>query len=336
MMAWFTELFWTSVLGFSVMMYVMLDGFDLGVGIIFPWIRNIKQRDIMMGSIAPLWDGNETWLVFATVVLYAAFPKVYSQLLPIFYLPIMFMLMMLVLRGITFEFRFKTEPKYRPYWSMLFGVSSTLASFCQGVMLGTFLQGHFAYDYVLLSEHTVWLTPFSVMTGLGVVSGYVLIGAAWLIKKTTGSLQKKMIPIAKVALVVVSLFMLLVSSWTPFISQVVFHRWFSVPNFYFLSLLPIVAGVVIIKLWLALLSGHESKPFFLSLALFFLCFLGLAISIWPYIIPYRVTVSTVLNTKAALDFTFWGVVLVVPVLLSYTLYGYKIFQGKVQEDQLYH
>jgi cytochrome bd ubiquinol oxidase subunit II len=328
--------FWTVILALSMIMYVLLDGFDLGVGIIFPWIKSIDDRDIMMTSIAPLWDGNETWLVFATVILYAAFPKAYSHLLPTFYVPIMGMLVMLVLRGVTFEFRFKTERRYRPYWSLVFGISSTLASFCQGAMLGAFLQGSFAYQYVILSEKTVWLTPFSIMTGLGVIAGYVLLGAAWLIKKTTGPLKQTMIKIAKIALIITCFFMLGVSIWTPLVSPFVWHRWFSIPRMYYLALLPMTSGMIVLRLWYVLTKKTVyHQAFFLTWALFLTCFIGLAISIWPYIIPYRHTVYELINEPKSLNFLFWGVICVLPVLLIYTFYGYWVFRGTVKKAHAY-
>jgi cytochrome d ubiquinol oxidase subunit II len=227
---------WAIIISFAIIMYVLLDGFDLGIGILFPWVKNTEYRDVMMSTVAPVWDGNETWLVLGGASLYGAFPVAYSTLLPILYMPLMIMLAALIFRGVAFEFRFKAH-RSRFIWDTAFALGSTLAAFTQGVILGTFVQGYGETLPATISPYQ-WLTPFSALTGMAVVTGYALLGSTWLIAKTVGDLQDKMFHAAKILLFFVACFLLIVSIWTPMIDPQVMARWFSIPNIFYLSPLP--------------------------------------------------------------------------------------------------
>lgn len=320
-------LLWAVIISFVVIMYVILDGFDLGVGILFPWVKSHEQRDIMMSTVVPVWDGNETWLVLGAACLYGAFPLAYSTLLPTLYMPIMLMLAALIFRGVAIEFRFKAE-KSRFLWDIAFSGGSTLAAFCQGLILGTFVIG-----YTALGKPYQWLTPFSVMTGLAVVSGYALLGSTWLIAKTSDGLQNLMYRYAKRLLLTVAFFMLVVSIWTPLSYARIFDRWFSYPNFIYLSPLPLLTAIVFAWNWHALNKRAEHLPFILSISLFIFAYIGFCISDWPYIIPHRVTIAEAAAPESSLKFLLVGVCLLLPVLLSYTYYAYRVFRGKVSATE---
>ncbi len=320
-------LIFAGLLAFIIIMYVILDGFDLGIGILFPYVANAQQRDQMMNSVAPVWDGNETWLVFGGSILYGAFPIVYSTLLPTLYIPLMIMLAALVFRGVAFEFRFKAH-RSQIIWDIAFAAGSTLAAFCQGVVLGTFVQG---YDPSTLSNGAsyIWLTPFSLLSGVALVFGYALLGATWLIGKTTSDLQEKMFHIAKILLPIILLFIGIVSLWTPSIDSYVWQRWFTMPNTLYLSVFPITTVVVAIFAWRALWQRQEYLPFYLTIMVFLLCYAGFGISAWPYIIPHQVTIWQAASNRSSLLFLLIGVSILLPVLIGYSLYAYRVFRGKV-------
>ncbi|KTD46291.1 cytochrome d ubiquinol oxidase subunit II [Legionella quateirensis] len=315
------------LLGFIIIMYVILDGFDLGIGILFPFTSNEKERDTMMNSIAPVWDGNETWLVFGGAMLYGAFPKVYGVLLPILYMPIMLMLIALIFRGVSFEFRFKAK-KSKPIWNWTFSISSVAATFFQGVMLGAFVQGFSIDESSMTINNPDWLTPFSLSTGIALVCGYALLGATWMIIKSSGRLQRTMIHHARGLLVLVSLFLIFVSIWTPLHSDEIFHRWYSVPNVFLLSPLPMLAAVAIYQIWNSLNAASEYKPFIYSIVLFLCAYIGIGISVYPYLIPHQVTIWEAAAPDSTLMFILVGVVIMLPILLAYTLYAYHLFRGK--------
>lgn len=322
---------WAGIISFGIMMYVLLDGFDLGIGILFPWVRSGKNRDIMMSTVAPIWDGNETWLVFGAATLYAAFPTAYSLLLPTLYMPIMIMLAALIFRGIAFEFRFKAH-RSRKVWGIAFTAGSTLAAFMQGVILGTFVKGYGDITPTIITPY-IWLTPFSIMAGIAVVAGYALLGSTWLIAKTVGELQTKMYQVAKILLVAVSFFLIVVSLWTPFMSPMVMERWFSTPNIFYLAPLPMLTGVVILYNFYCLHKKREIMPFCLSIALFILAYIGFCISDWPYIVPHTITIWDAASPPSSLKFILVGTIILLPVLLGYTIYSYRVFRGKVTETE---
>ena len=327
-------LIFAGIVAFAVIMYVLLDGFDLGIGILFPWIQGDSDRDVMINSIAPIWDGNETWLVFGAAILYGAFPVAYSSLLPILYLPLMIMLCALVFRGVAFEFRSKAM-KSKILWDIAFAGGATIAAFCQGLILGTFVQGY-ANVPTGMGGSFAWLSPFSIMTGLGVVAGYALLGAAWLIMKTEGQLQKTMFHAAKILIWVVGFFMALVSVWTPYIDPKIMQRWFSLPNFYYLMPLPTFTAAAVLGMVIALYKGKENWPFLLTIVTFLLGYFGLMISSWPYIVPHSVTLWQAASSPNSLKFILVGVVILLPVLLGYSSYAYWVFKGKVKAHEGYH
>ncbi len=308
------------------MMYVLLDGFDLGVGILFPWIKQSEYRDIMMSSVVPVWDGNETWLVFGAAALYAAFPMAYAILLPTLYMPIMILLVALIFRGVAFEFRFKAH-KSQFIWDIAFAVGSILAAFIQGIILGTFVKG---YGNHLPLSHSAyhWFTPF--FTGVAVICGYALLGATWLIIKTDGILQGRMFKAAKVLLLLVAFFLVSVSIWTPIVEPQVMHRWFSFPNFYYLSSLPILTILIVFYNFYCLQKKKERLPFVLTIGLFVLSYAGFCISAWPYIIPHVLPVWEAAAPPSTLKFILVGTAIILPILLIYTLYSYHVFRGKVK------
>ena len=320
-------LIFAILLGFIILMYVILDGFDLGIGILFPFTSNEKERDTMMNSIAPVWDGNETWLVFGGAMLYGAFPKVYGLLLPILYMPIMLMLIALIFRGVSFEFRFKANQS-KPIWNWAFAISSFVATFFQGVILGVFVQGFSINESTMTIRNSDWLTPFSLSTGIALVCGYALLGATWMIIKSTGKLQRTMVHYARGLLVLVSLFLIFVSIWTPLHSVDIFHRWFGVPNVFLLSPLPLLAAVAIYRVWQNLNQGHEYRPFVYSIIVFLCAYIGIGISVFPYLIPYHLTLWDAAAPDSTLLFILIGVAIMLPILISYTLYAYHLFRGK--------
>lgn len=326
-------LLFAGILAFIVIMYVILDGFDLGIGILFPFTHGEQERDQMMNSIAPVWDGNETWLVFGGAMLYGAFPSVYGLLLPILYMPLMLMLIALIFRGVSFEFRFKAE-KSKPLWNWSFAMSSIAAAFFQGVVLGCFVQGFPVNATQLTINDNDWLTPFTLLTGIALVCGYGLLGATWMIIKSEGQLQKKMIHFAKGLLVLVSIFLVFVSIWTPLHSQETFTRWYSFPNVFLLAPLPAITALMVYLTWKNLSSGHEQKPFIYSIVIFLCAYFGIAISVYPYLIPHRVTLWEAAAPDSTLLFILVGVAIMLPILTIYTLYAYHVFRGKSSEG--YH
>ena len=249
-----------GIVAFAVMMYVFLDGFDLGIGILFPWIQSDSERNIMVASVLPVWDGNETWLVLGGATLYGAFPMVYSFVLPTLYMPIIIMLGALVFRGVSFEFIHNANSS-RFLWVFFFTLGSTIAAFCQGIILGTFVQGfNFDNGQVIVSNYQ-WLTPFSIMTGLAIVFGYAYLGSSWLILKTAGNLQQSMFHRSKILLLILALFMITVSLWTPFIDPQATKFWFSTPNVFYLALLPLVTALTFIKIWFAIEKKARQATF---------------------------------------------------------------------------
>lgn len=320
-------LIFAILLGFIILMYVILDGFDLGIGILFPFTSNEKERDTMMNSIAPVWDGNETWLVFGGAMLYGAFPKVYGLLLPILYMPIMLMLIALIFRGVSFEFRFKAK-KSKAIWNWIFSISSVSAAFFQGVILGAFVQGFSIDESSMTIYDPDWLTPFSLSTGVALVCGYALLGATWMIIKSTGRLQRNMVHYARGLLVLVSLFLIFVSIWTPLHSDDIFHRWYRIPNVFLLSPLPVFAAMAIYQVWRNLTGTSQYKPFIYSIVVFLCAYVGIGISVYPYLIPHQVTLWEAAAPDSTLKFILVGVVIMLPILLAYTGYAYHLFRGK--------
>ncbi len=321
---------WAVLVAVAVFLYVVLDGFDLGVGILFPFAPTDKCRDTMMNSIAPFWDGNETWLILGGGGVLAAFPKAFAALMPALYLPIIFMLIALIFRGVAFEFRYKAETSKR-LWDASFHFGSLVATFAQGVVLGSFVQGIQIEDGQFVGGSLEWLTPFSLICGVALVFGYALIGATWTIHKTSGETKKWALRAARYLLVMVAIFMGIVSLWVPYLDAEIAARWFSTPNIYFLLPLPVITGIVTVLLWRALDKGHERQPFLLTIGLFSLCYLGLAISLTPYIVPRSMTVWEAAAPAENLSIMLFGGAVMLPVILFYVGYTYWVFRGKASD-----
>jgi len=322
-------LVWAGIIAFGIIMYVVLDGFDLGIGALFPLVRGREDRDTMMNSVAPIWDGNETWMVLGGAALFGAFPLAYALLLSALYMPLTLMLLALIFRGVAFEFRFKAK-RSRFLWDWSFAAGSILTAFTQGVALGAFIQGIAVANRQYAGGAFDWLTPFSVCIGLGLVAGYATLGCGWLILKTEGALQQRcfklMLPLAGILLV----FIALVSLWTPLLNARISARWFTLPNLFYLSPIPILVAATAFLLWRAIVKRREAQPFLLALALFLLGYAGLAISLWPFIVPPRITIWDAAAPSASQSFMLVGVVILIPVILAYTVYSYWVFRGKVR------
>jgi cytochrome d ubiquinol oxidase subunit II len=324
--------FFAWAIGVVVFLYVTLDGFDLGVGILFPFAPRSSDRDVMMRSLAPMWDGNETWLVLGGMVLLAGFPLAFSILLPAFYVPLALMLFGLVLRGIAFEFR-SQRGALEIAWTIAFAGGSCLAAFCQGAILGAFISGtvHAAGGRFSGGPFD-WLTPFSCATGLGVMAGYALLGAAWLIWRTDGATQTYAREIARPALLGTAAALILVSIWTPLALQQDTVRWFAWPSALFLAPLPLVALISWTVAWRGLWGDREWLPFVSSVMLFASSLAGVGASIWPAAIPGVITIWQSASSLRTQTIVAGAIVLIVPIILAYVLYSYWVFRGKVSGD----
>ncbi len=279
-------LIWFALIATALFLYVLLDGFDLGVGILFPFAPSHQCRDRMMNSIAPFWDGNETWLVLSGGGLFAAFPVAYAVLMPALYMPVIFMLLGLVFRGVAFEFRFKAE-KSRPIWDYAFHFGSIVAAFMQGSILGTLVQGVRVAGRSFAGGPFDWLTAYSFMTGIALVFGYALLGATWLVMKTDGITQEWARKCASYVLGYVGFFLIIVTISMPLMNSSVKALWFSLPTFFYLVPIPVLTAVLFILIWRDLHGEKESRPFFASMGVFVTGYLGLGISLWPWVVPSR-------------------------------------------------
>jgi cytochrome d ubiquinol oxidase subunit II len=326
---------WAGVIAFSVIAYVVLDGFDLGVGILFPFLREESHRDEMMNSVAPVWDGNETWLVLGGGGLFAVFPLAYAIMMPALYAPVIALLLALVFRGVAFEFRWKTK-RGKFLWDWAFIVGSTVAAFAQGVALGALVQGIPVANRAYAGGWWDWLTPFSLVTGVAVVIGYALLGATWLIYKCEGEVQRRAYEFARIAGLATLGFVAFVSAWTPFLDKAFMQRWFAWPQIAFVAPVPLLVGVAAYVLFNGLKRKHELAPFLASLALFALCYVGLLISFYPYLVPTSVTLWEAAAPDASLEFLLAGAVVLIPLILGYTAYSYWVFRGKVGPAHGYH
>jgi cytochrome bd ubiquinol oxidase subunit II len=327
-------LIWAGIIGVAVAMYVILDGFDLGVGILFPFAHDEGERDQMMTSIGPFWDGNETWLVMGGVGLLVAFPPAYAVIMPALYLPVIVMLLALVFRGVTFEFRTVARRKHR--WIAVFAGGSTVAAFAQGVILGGLIQGIKVENGEYAGGPLDWATPFALLCGLGVTAGYALLGATWLVMKTEGELAERSRAHAKVLLLAVLGFMAVVSLWTPLAFPRIYERWFSLPNILFLWWVPLVTAAIAFAAWKWLDQGHGARPFCAAIALFLLGYLGLVISTFPYLVPPSLTIWDAAAAPEAQIFALIGTLIMLPIILGYTVFIYWVFRGKVREGESYH
>ena len=336
-MDWDLSLIWAIIILFGIMMYIMMDGFDLGIGILYPFFPDKTDRDVMMNTIAPVWDGNETWLVLGGAGLLAAFPLAYAIILSAFYMPIILMLLALILRGVAFEFRFKSNESAQHFWDKAFILGSVAATFFQGVILGAYLQGIPVVNGIFAGGPFTWLTPFSIFTALGLVVTYALLGSTWLIMKTSGQLQNVNYGLAKKLAILLLVTIVAVSIWTPLLDKQIFQRWFTLPNMLWLSPVPILVAGFFYQLQKALsLKKANFSPFIYALGLVFLGYIGLGISIWPSIVPPHITIYTAAAPHSSQSFALVGAVIIIPLILAYTAWGYYIFRGKVSADDHYH
>jgi cytochrome d ubiquinol oxidase subunit II len=323
---------WAGILALGVFMYVLLDGFDLGVGILFAFAPDDASRDMMMNSVAPIWDGNETWLVLGGVALLAAFPLAFAIILPAVYFPILFMLIGLIFRGVAFEFRHLTHKRY---WDHAFHWGSVVATFAQGVVLGTYVQGIPVVGRGYAGGSLDWATPFALLTGAGLIVGYALIGACWLVMKTEGELEAWARRKAIVLTFGVAAFIAMVSIWTPFIQPQIYRRWFSWPNLLLLSPVPVITLGLFVWLLRSLRSKRDVAPFLAALGLFAMCYLGLGISIVPMIVPYTVTLWAAASAGKSQAFMIIGTLFLLPIIVMYTAWSYWVFRGKVKAGSGY-
>jgi cytochrome d ubiquinol oxidase subunit II len=327
---------WAIIIAFALMMYVVTDGFDLGIGILFPFVRNRGERDIMVNTVAPVWDGNETWLVLGGATLMAVFPLAYSVLLSALYIPLFFMLAGLILRGVSFEFRFKADETHRPFWDKAFTAGSYVATFSQGVALGAFIDGFKVTGPSYEGGSLDWLSPFSLFTGVSLVVAYALLGCTWLIMKTEGELQRRLKELAGPVTLAVLAAIVIVSVWTPLTHSGIAARWFSLPNIIIFAPVPVLVVAATWALLRVLKRETHASPFMLALLLLFLGYSGLAISLWPNIIPPAVSIREAAAPAESMGFTLVGALLVIPFILGYSAWSYYVFRGKVKAGEGYH
>ncbi len=326
---------WAGLIAFAVLAYVVLDGFDLGVGILFPYVHGEADRDQMMNSVAPVWDGNETWLVLGGGGLFAVFPLAYAVIMPALYAPIIAMLLALIFRGVAFEFRWRTV-RGKFLWDWAFAGGSTVAAFAQGVALGALVQGIPVSGRAYSGGWWDWLTPFSLLTGLALVVGYALLGATWLIFKAEGEVQREAFRFARVTAVGTLVLIGAVSLWTPFLNAVFMTRWLAWPQILYTAPVPLLVAGSAFVLFRGLLRRQELAPFLAAQALFVLSYVGLGISFYPYIVPISVTIWEAAAPDSSLAFLLVGAAVLVPLILLYTCYAYYVFRGKVNAAGGYH
>jgi cytochrome d ubiquinol oxidase subunit II len=328
---------WFGVIGFGVLMYVLLDGFVLGLGILAPFAEDGAQLDHMMNTAAPIWDGTETWLVLGGAGLLAAFPPAYALLLSSLYLPVLMMLIALIFRGVAFEFRFKATGG-RAFWGAAFSIGSIVVAFSQGLILGALVEGLPRGDGGGgFASAFAWFSPFAMMTGVALVFGYALLGAGWLVLKTEGPLQQLARTLTRPLVLVVVAFMGLVSAWLPFLESRVMARWFESGHFWWLAPVPLLALVNAVLLWRAARAhGRDARPFILTLSFFALGFIGLVLGMWPNILPPDMSIWDAASPASSQVFLGVGIVILLPAILGYTWWSYSVFRGKVEADSGYH
>lgn len=330
-------LIWFVIIIFSILLYVVMDGFDLGIGLLFPLVRNGQHRDVMVNSVAPVWDGNETWLVMGGAGLFGAFPLAYAVILDALTIPLSIMLIGLIFRGVAFEFRFKATPSHRPFWDRAFWLGSLVATFAQGVVLGAFLNGFPVEGRQWSGGLFDWFTPFSLFCGVGLTVAYALLGCSWLIIKSEGLLLAQMRQLARPLLLLLLLTIAIVSLWTPLAHPAIAARWFSLPELFFFLPVPLLVLLTAWRLWHSS-QQHDAHymPFILTLMLLFLGFSGLGISIWPMIIPPDISFRAASAPAQSQGFMLVGALFIIPFILGYSLWSYYVFRGKVNPQQGYH
>jgi len=325
---------WAGLIAFAVLAYVLFDGFDLGIGILFPFLGSERNRDQAMNSVAPVWDGNETWLVLGGGGLMAAFPLAYSVVMSALYAPLIAMLLALVFRGVAFEFRWRASRK--SVWDLAFAGGSVLATFAQGVALGALVQGIPVSDRAYAGGWWDWLTPFSILTGVALVVGYALLGATWLNLKTTGELQERARRFAWIAAFGTLALIGVVSLWTPLMNAQFMARWFAWPAILYSAPVPLFVAVAALVLFKGLIARRDASPFLAAMALFVLSYIGLGISFYPYIVPPSITIWSAAAPESSLRFLLVGAAVLIPLILAYTAWSYWVFRGKVDPSASYH
>ncbi len=330
-----TSLLWAVIILVGVMLYVMADGFDLGVGILFPLVSSDDDKHRMMASVAPIWDGNETWLVLGGAGLLAAFPMAYSVILSALYIPIVLMLVGLIFRGVAFEARGKASAQSRHLWDLAFFAGSLLATFCQGVILGGYVSGLEVVQGQFAGGSFDWLSPFSVFCGVALIAAYALLGSTWLVMKTEHRLQQQMRAISAKLVWALLAFIAVVSVWTPLEHPAIAERWFSFPNICWLLPMPILTLLAAIQLLRSIKQG-EAAPFVYSLLIMALGYVGLGISLWPNVIPPNISIWDAAAPTSSQGFALIGALLIIPVILMYSAWSYYVFRGKVNMDDGYH
>jgi cytochrome bd ubiquinol oxidase subunit II len=328
-------LIWYGIISTAIFMYVLLDGFDLGVGILFPFAPTDSCRTRMMNSIAPFWDGNETWLVLSGGGMFAAFPLAYSILMPALYIPVILMLLGLIFRGVAFEFRFKSTGSTRKFWDYSFHFGSLAATFMQGMVLGSFVQGIKVQGRGFAGGPFDWLNAYSVMVGMALVFGYTLLGATWLVMKTDGITQDWARKCAAYVLGYVGLFLAIVSISMPMMNADIKVLWFTIPNFFYLLPVPAATCVMFVLIWHGLHKGREYLPFLLSIGVFLAGYLGLGISLWPWLVPFAVSFRQAAAAPQSQSLLLVGTAAMLPIILVYVAYTYYIFRGKTSDETHY-
>jgi len=325
---------WAILIAFGIILYIILDGFDLGIGMMVLFFKNEHDRDIMISTVLPVWDGNETWLVFAGATLYGAFPLAFSVIMPILYLPVFIMVIALLFRGISFEFRLKGI-KSKPFWDICLFLGSLFSTIAQGLILGTFVQG---FSLTVRSEgdpFSQWLNPFGIACSIALIFGYLLLGSSRLISKTTGKLQENCFKVSSKLQYAMWGFVIMVSIWSPFLNYEIKQRWFNPQYMPYLAILPMLAIVSLITHWYAIKNEYEHIPFWSSVGVFLSCYFGFIISTYPYIVPRHITYIQAAAPRSSLLFMLVGACIMLPPLLYYTYFSYKIFSGKTTEKIWY-
>lgn len=329
-------LIWAIIILFGVLMYVIMDGFVLGVGTLYPFFPEKHDRDVMMNTAAPVWDGNETWLVLGGAGLFAAFPLAYSVILHALTMPLIFMLLGLIFRGVAFEFRYKAHERARHWWDKAFILGSVSATFFQGVTLGAFMDGFPVENRMFVGGSFDWVAPFPIFVGLALIVAYALLGCTWLIAKTEGILQQRMRAVARPLILLLFAVIVVISIWTPLEHSAIAERWFSFPNILWFSPVPILVIATTWGLLRSIKRETHAWPFVLTLVLVFLGYTGLGISVWPNIIPPDISIWEASGSQQSQGFTLVGALVIIPIILVYTAWSYYVFRGKVQPGEGYH
>ncbi|MDF7674664.1 cytochrome d ubiquinol oxidase subunit II [Acetobacteraceae bacterium ESL0709] len=336
-LAYWLPVVWAVIVVVAITIYVVLDGFDLGVGMLFAFEKDPSDRNVMVHTIAPVWDGNETWMILGGAVLFGVFPGGYSTLLPAFYIPIILMLLALIFRGVSFEYRILAHTeREKIVWNYGFMFGSALASFCQGAILGGYVQGVSITNGIFSGSVMDWLSPFSLLCGLAVMCGYALLGATWLVWRTGGALEKRCRRWSEVLAVAMFFCIVAVSLWTPFLNAPYLRRWTEWPNIILVSPVPLLLVVCGAVMASALRKGSHRVPFFCALGWFLLTLVGLAITVWPYAIPPSLKLWDVASPISSQLVVLGGAVILLPIVLAYTVYSYHVFRGKVSAEDATH